>query len=167
MVDRAESISRPFSLLQMPTGQQGTGLLSSHVASSSTSTSSVFISGYAGKRYLGSRLCNWGTQGIKLPWSKLCLCPRFLALTGTGPKWLRRYETKKMVPPAESNLGQRREFYGFREREQGQYWVATISGCPLILQRVSGRGSRCTWGTKVKMCVCQYAQIGLFIPILI
>lgn len=38
---------------------------------------------------------------------------------------------KNMVPPAESNLGQNREFYGRREREQraalgsGDKWVST------------------------------------------
>lgn len=38
---------------------------------------------------------------------------------------------KKMVPPAENNLGQRRQFYGFREREQsvalgsGDKWIST------------------------------------------
>lgn len=85
----------------------------------------------------------------------------------SGTNWSRPKLTpalwgKKMVPPAESNLGQRREFYGFRERDQR---VALGNRDPLIFQGVSSWGSRYIWRTKAKMSVCtavMYVQGHLF-----
>lgn len=67
-----------------------------------------------------------------------------------------------MVPPAESNLGQRREFYGFREKEERvalgsrDKWVSTY------FTRGKWRGQKMYLRDKSKdvcMSVCTYRAI--------
>lgn len=70
-----------------------------------------------------------------------------------------------MVPPAESNLGQSREFYGFRERDQRaalgnrDKWGSTYFGGVSV--------SAFEAKTKVKMLVCGNVFTGHFFTILI
>lgn len=69
-----------------------------------------------------------------------------------------------MVPPAESNLGQSREFYGFRERDQRaalgnrDKWGSTYFGGVSV--------SAFEVKTKVKMHVRGNVFTGYFFPIL-